>query len=687
MGRRVLPVAAMAAIGLALCTAATARVGQEQSEKIIFISTRGGEPDLFALDSGNGRMARLTESSGTGDDVVVSRDGSRIAFSRHDGIEVVGTDGRGRRRVPECDLSPVSFSPDGGRLACKGLDDDVVLVDLGSSAVQRLAPTTSSVPFPEWSPDGRFVAFNDEGGRMAVDVRGGAPRLVSPRRTLYATWSPDSSRIAFESNNGLYLVNADGSGERRLLRAELRDLAWSPDGRAIAVIVGECCGPGTLALVDSSSGGLRRIARRAASPSWSPSGSWIAFDRPRGTGYIDDSDLYAIKRDGTGFRALTQPFPDGGWNRRPLWVPGPVVEGLRRANAPVTRLRPQRELALRLTFNEASEFAVDGWRAAAKCTVWDVRARRPLQPRACREGADAVALSGSRLTWLHLWCSCNLEGYADLRFADPPYRREQQAVFSATQNESGNGEEAANVVGDRRLLAFNLNRYRGEGSLRARQLWTIPRRTRWPRLCPESSSGLDNGTGSGRFCVRIRTGDDAVPLDVDRGRILALRDDGPLLLIRADGRRLRRWALKRGEVKGAAVSGSTLVVSTDTQLRVYDVASGALRKSWQLPIAFAPARIEDASGNLAVYVRGGAVHLIRLQDGRDTALYSPGQSAFVHARLEQPGLYYAYNKSAAKPGRIAFVPRARLGRLAANGRSLPRSPRNSSATAPRAQSR
>jgi Tol biopolymer transport system component len=653
--------------------AATARVGQEQNAKIIFISTRGGERDLYALDTGNGRIARLTEGSDATDDVVVSRDGSRVAFQTlNDSIEVVDADGRSRRKVPQCSFFTPSFSPDGSRLACEGHDEDVLLVDLGGSGVKQLVQRGSS---PAWSPDGRLVAFHNENNRLTViGTSGGDARPLTSRSSNWVRWSPDSGQIAFESRDALYVVNADGSGERRLLGGELREPAWSPDGRTIALILGECCVPSTLALVDVASGGLRRIARRASSPSWSPSGTWIVFERPRGTGDVEDADLYAIRRDGKRLHPLTKAFPDGGWNRIPTWVPGSVGSGLPQATSPVVRLRPRYEVALRMRFDAAGGFAVDGWRAAAGCALWDVHARRLFEPRACREGADAVAVGGRRLAWLHDWCSCNLESYTGLRFADPPYRREHQAVFSATENESGKGEVVTNLVGDGRQLAFNVNRYSGKDALRGRQLWTIPRQTRWPRLCPESFSGLENSSGSGRFCVRIRAGDNAAVLDLDRGRILALRDDGPLILIRADGRRLRRWRFERGEVKGAALSGSTVVVTTDVQLRVYAAGSGALRASWQLGRGLVPARVKDAFGTFAVYVRGGAVHLVRLRDGRDVALYAVRQSTFVDARLERPGLYYAYNKiGARKPGRIAFVPRARLPKLAARGRPLTRS--------------
>jgi Tol biopolymer transport system component len=676
---RVVAAMALILLGIALTTA-SGRSSEEQKTKIVFLSTRGGDQndDLYALDPGDGRIARLTKDSGTTDDVVVSRDGSRVAFyargetGNPEGIEVVGTDGRGRRRVSECRVPTVSFSPDGRRLACKAQGNEIVLVDLDGSAVQRLAPDGSA---PEWSPDGRLIAYVDERGLMVVEAEGGAPRRLTPRRPYRVAWSPDSTQVAVESREGLFVVRADGTGEQRLLRGELQGAAWSPDGRAIAVKRGDWCELGALTLVDVATGVARRLALASSNPSWSPGGRWIVFDRERGTNDSCDADLYVIRPDGTGLHALTGPFPDGGRNRIPQWVPGAIVDGLPRTTSAAVGLRPRRELAFRLWFDVASDLAADGSRvAAAGCVLWEVRARRVVHPRACRAGADAVAVGGTRLAWLYNWCSCNLEGYVDVRFADPPYRRQRQAVFSAHLNEGYEGEEAANLVGDGALLAFNLNTYRSGGRLLGRQLWTIPRRTQRRRQrCPESKSGLDNSSGAGRFCLRVRVGDGAAALDVDRGRLLALRDDGPLLLIRADGRLARRWRFAAREVTGAALTGSTVVVTTDGQLLVYAAGSGALRDSWQLPRGFAPPRVEDAFGGVAIYVRGGAVHLVRLRDGRDVAIHVARQAADVHARLERPGLFYLYNRMGArKLGRIAFVPRKRLAALVAGGRRLPR---------------
>ena len=57
------------------------------------------------------------------------------------------------------------------------------------------------------------------------------------------------------------------------------------------------------------------------------------------------------------------------------------------------------------------------------------------------------------------------------------------------------------------------------------------------------------------------------------------------------------------------------------------------------------------------YATGGAIHLLRLTDGRDVALDLPDAAPSLDARLERRGLFVSWNKMyRRRPGRLAFVP-------------------------------
>ncbi len=144
---------------------------------------------------------------------------------------------------------------------------------------------------PDWSPDGRRIAFaSDRDGNREIYVMNadgfGVTRLtVNDAIDSSPAWSPDGRRIAFHStrdgNWEVYVMNADGSGVTRLTNNDARDWhpEWSPDGRSI---VFDSNRDGNLDIygVNADGSGLTRLTVHGAddfSPAWSPDGRRIAF--------------------------------------------------------------------------------------------------------------------------------------------------------------------------------------------------------------------------------------------------------------------------------------------------------------------------------------------------------------------------------------------------------------------------
>lgn len=153
-----------------------------------------------------------------------------------------------------------SFSPDGARLvtcATPTWSGPLGMIDprTGMGITVGGLPTEGAT-MPEWSPDGRSIAYvanvrldrlgNPVGGDLAI-LRdpGGTPTIFDPPRIVHAgatlgmaqppgevdaypTWSPDSRMLAFQHGAGafsitgpgaLYLISAEGGAATRLDRA------------------------------------------------------------------------------------------------------------------------------------------------------------------------------------------------------------------------------------------------------------------------------------------------------------------------------------------------------------------------------------------------------------------------------------------------------------------------------------
>jgi hypothetical protein len=202
-------------------------------------------------------------------------------------------------------------------------------VNADGSALRRLTWTPAYEQAPSVSPvDGRITyerADGNNGGRFRIWVMNadgsGQTQVSSPGQTLDMDsdpeWSPDGKLIAFASTRAgtwnLWLMNADGSGARRISDVFASSVAWSPDGTQLAYYGID--GIGIVGLDGSNPHTVTAPGSTTTGPSWSPRGDQIVFSRSSG-GY--PGELYVVNVDGSGERQLTS----GGYkNALPSWSP------------------------------------------------------------------------------------------------------------------------------------------------------------------------------------------------------------------------------------------------------------------------------------------------------------------------------------------------------------------------------
>jgi len=107
------------------------------------------------------------------------------------------------------------------------------------SGVRRLTFDGTYNTAPEWSPDGRWIAYEtrvkSQFDIWLVDPESGAagPLVTHRRSDEHPTWSPDGSKLAFTSTRrgraDIYVIDVDGSHLRRLTtEGENRGPDWGP---------------------------------------------------------------------------------------------------------------------------------------------------------------------------------------------------------------------------------------------------------------------------------------------------------------------------------------------------------------------------------------------------------------------------------------------------------------------------
>lgn len=171
----------------------------------------------------------------------------------------------------------------------------------GMAAPERLTFAGSGAADPALSRDGRRLAYSQRAVRQNIwradlDAGGaavGTPRALTPstREDGWPQYSPDGRRIAFVSDRSgtrqVYVCDADGSNLERLTSlaggVERPYPGWSPDGRRI-VFGARAAGNTDIFVIDVRGGPPRRLTFEPSTeyqPQWSRDGAWIYFASDR----------------------------------------------------------------------------------------------------------------------------------------------------------------------------------------------------------------------------------------------------------------------------------------------------------------------------------------------------------------------------------------------------------------------
>ena len=212
---------------------------------------------------------------------------------------------------PGSESSP-SFSPDGSQVAFTWNGEeqdhpDIYVKVLGTDRPLRVTNDSAAKYYPEWSPDGRGIAFvrflnNERMGYFLIPPIGGPERKLreASRSALlpgpFHGWSSDGKwlvfvdRISPSESGALFLLSLE-TGETRRLTTPPANLAGdttpaiSPDGRTLAFSRIATWGVGDLYVLVLSGdlkpqGEPRRLTFETGmhySPAWTPDGKEIVY--------------------------------------------------------------------------------------------------------------------------------------------------------------------------------------------------------------------------------------------------------------------------------------------------------------------------------------------------------------------------------------------------------------------------
>ena len=199
-----------------------------------------------------------------------------------------------------------AFPGGNGRIAYS-YAGDIWTIDPDGTGAAQLTDGGDQDVSPDWSPDGRRIAFTRGSNVFVMNVDGSNLHFLVNGRG--PAWSPDGARIAFVVGLDLRTIAVDGTDERRVpVHVEGGDCSvdqmepptsWSPDGTKLTSNGGYFCFHDDIgSFITTRATGATSIRQTGGEwtyEDWSPDSRRILIGSiSSGLGYFEDGSFVAL---------------------------------------------------------------------------------------------------------------------------------------------------------------------------------------------------------------------------------------------------------------------------------------------------------------------------------------------------------------------------------------------------------
>jgi tricorn protease len=277
---------------------------------LFYMSDKSGAENIWSADAATGAEHQVTHfTSGRCLWPTISYDGKTIVFERHFAIWKLDTQSgkagevaitlRGApsaEGVTHTSLThwrDLAISPDGNKLAVVDQGDVFATSTRTGGDAQRLTRTDAAEADPQWSPDSTKVVYRSErdGGSSLYlyDFSTQSERALTHGADIDMApeWSPDGRSIAFiRDRKELHVLTLDGLKDKVVAHGEIDNntIAWSPDSHWVVYVPTGPDGFSNLYAVPADGAAEARPltflanGQAASRIAWSPDGKYILFD-------------------------------------------------------------------------------------------------------------------------------------------------------------------------------------------------------------------------------------------------------------------------------------------------------------------------------------------------------------------------------------------------------------------------